>query len=123
LEAAGILQERYGIDCDVWRVARIHPLDQTLVKHAASARLVVTVEETGKASSMTAALQYEIIHQHGSAALVKRLSLPDGFLPHGDRAELLAEFGFTADAVAEFVRAEAGGPVAEETSPPKVDLR
>jgi 1-deoxy-D-xylulose-5-phosphate synthase len=123
LQAAEILERRYGIDCDVWRVARLHPLDPTLVKHAASARLVVTVEETGKASSMAPALQYEIIQQHGNAVPVERLSLPDGFLPHGGRSELLAEFGFTADAVAEFVRAKAGGPAADGTSPPEEELR
>ena len=38
-----------------------------------------------------------------------RFGLPDAFVPHGDRARLLADVGLTADAVAAaVVRAGAG---------------
>jgi 1-deoxy-D-xylulose-5-phosphate synthase len=104
LRAAELL-EAQGVDALVADAVFVKPLDQGLVVHAAQeTQAVVTLEEGtvvgGYGDAVAACLG-----QHGLGAVPHlRLGLPDAFVPHGERGELLAECGLDAASVARRVR-------------------
>jgi 1-deoxy-D-xylulose-5-phosphate synthase len=82
------------------------PLDTALLDRLASTHSrIVTIEENALAGGFGSAV-LEHVAEHGVE--VVRFGLPDAFVPHGDRAQLLADVGLTPDAVAAAV---AGRPV------------
>jgi 1-deoxy-D-xylulose-5-phosphate synthase len=82
------------------------PLDTALLDRLASTHSrIVTIEENALAGGFGSAV-LEHVAEHGVE--VVRFGLPDAFVPHGDRARLLADVGLTPDAVAAAV---AGRPV------------
>jgi 1-deoxy-D-xylulose-5-phosphate synthase len=108
LAAADELQARDRVDCAVWRLSRIHPLDQALVRYAARPLLLVPVEEVSEESGIASSLAYELSVRQGRAVRMRPITLPAGFLPHGAREDLLDEFGFTPTKVAAHVRGALG---------------
>jgi 1-deoxy-D-xylulose-5-phosphate synthase len=76
----------------------IKPLDtQLLDRLAATHERIITVEENVLAGGFGSAVaEYLAV----SGVPVVRFGLPDAFVPHGDRARLLAEVGLTPEAVA-----------------------
>ena len=75
----------------------VRPLDVTLLKDlAASHARIVTIEENVLAGGFGSAV-LEVV---GSSTEVVRFGLPDAFVPHGDRARVLADLGLTGPAVA-----------------------
>ena len=84
----------------------VKPLDTALLDRLAGARgRLVTIEENALAGGFGSAV---LEHVAGTGVEVVRFGLPDTFVPHGDRAQLLADVGLTSDAV---VAAVAGRPV------------
>ena len=65
----------------------------------------MTIEENALAGGFGSAV---LEHVADRGVEVVRFGLPDAFVPHGDRARLLADVGLTPEAVAEAV---AGRPV------------
>ena len=83
------------------------PLDAALLDRlAATHGRIVTVEENTLAGGFGSAVLEQVA---ASGVEVVRLGLPDAFVPHGDRARLLADVGLTADAVAAAVAEYAAG--------------
>jgi 1-deoxy-D-xylulose-5-phosphate synthase len=80
-----------------------------MVAALAGMRLVVPVEDVGAAGGMAAPLAYQLSQRPGRPPAVRPRTLPDGFLPHGSRDELLTEFGLTPSALADHVRAHLQG--------------
>jgi 1-deoxy-D-xylulose-5-phosphate synthase len=98
------------------------PVAPALVDLAAGHRLVVTVEDGGRAggvgSTLTRALQDREID-----VPVRTLGLPQAFLEHGSRGQVLADAGLTEQDVARRIaewtavlaeRTEAAGPAQVE---------
>jgi 1-deoxy-D-xylulose-5-phosphate synthase len=105
LEAAEKLRPQ-GFHPTVVDARFVKPLDTALLDRLASthARLVTIEENALPGGFGSAVLEYVADHD----VEVVRFGLPDAFVPHGDRARLLADVGLTPDAVAAAV---AGRPV------------
>jgi len=110
LGAARTLSEQ-GIEAAVVNARFAKPLDVELIGELArTCGRVVTVEENTVAGGFGSAVA-ELLHQQRIGAPVLCLGIPDGFVDHGSREELLAGIGLDAESIARkiahFVEAEA----------------
>ncbi len=89
----------HGIDVTVVDPRWVLPVSEELVDLAAGHRLVVTVEDGGRAggvgSTLTRALQ-----DRECDVPVRTVGLPQAFLEHGSRGQVLADVGLTEQDVA-----------------------
>lgn len=94
-----------GIDVGVINARFVKPLDrETILKAVETLPLVVTVEE-GTIEGGFGSAVLEAANAAGlDARNVVRRGIPDQFIEHGDRNELLADCGLSADKLAELVR-------------------
>jgi len=99
LEAAALLQAA-GVSCTVVNARFARPLDGPLMKRLlAEHRLVATIEEGTLQGGFGSALLEFATAQETVHARVRCLGVPDRFVVHGTRAELLQELGLTATGV------------------------
>jgi 1-deoxy-D-xylulose-5-phosphate synthase len=103
-----------GLDIGVINARFIKPLDQaTILRAVETLPLVVTVEE----GTIEGGFGSAVLEAANAAGLdtrnVVRRGIPDKFIEHGDRNELLADCGLTADKLAALVRTHRGAEVAE----------
>jgi 1-deoxy-D-xylulose-5-phosphate synthase len=106
LEAAARLRPQ-GFTPTVVDARFVKPLDAALFDRlAATHGRLVTVEENTLAGGFGSAVLERVA---ASGVEVVRMGLPDAFVPHGDRARLLADVGLTAEAVAATVAEYAAG--------------
>ena len=101
-EAARELR-REGISVTLVDPRWVKPLDPRLAPVAAAHRLVVTVEDNVLAGGFGAAVA-EVLADEEVRVPLLRLGLPDRFLPHAKRDQLLAELGLDTVGIAERVR-------------------
>jgi 1-deoxy-D-xylulose-5-phosphate synthase len=93
IAAAATLREE-GLDVGVVNARFVKPLDQhTILKAVRQANFVVTVEEGCLAGGFGSAVLEAAADAGISTGHVHRLGLPDRFVEHGTRAELLADLG------------------------------
>jgi len=98
-EAAGA-----ALDATVVNMRFVKPLDADLVLElAATHALLVTVEDNAVAGGAGSGVN-ELLAAAGCACRVLNLGLPDRFLEHGGREELLAEVGLDAAGIERSVR-------------------
>ncbi|HVC23385.1 MAG TPA: 1-deoxy-D-xylulose-5-phosphate synthase [Candidatus Dormibacteraeota bacterium] len=97
--AAGLLAAD-GISASVVNARFIKPTDRRLADWASAHRAVVAVEDNTRRGGLGASI-LEFLAERGVVRPVRQVALPDQFLPHGTQAELLAEYGLTAEGVAE----------------------
>ncbi len=93
---------RKGLDVGVINARFVKPLDrETLLKAVESSPLVLTVEEAALHGGFGSAL-LEAANEAGlDASHVHRIGIPDAFVEHGERGELLSSLGLdTAGIVA-----------------------
>jgi 1-deoxy-D-xylulose-5-phosphate synthase len=83
-----------GIGVTVADPRWVKPLDEELAGAAGRYRLVVTVEDNGRAGGFGDAVG-RLLRDRGVATPVRTFGLPQQFLQHGERAEILAEHGLT----------------------------
>ena len=76
----------------------VKPLPESLVALAGTARLVVVVEDGVRVGGVGAAVS-QLLRDNGVEVPVRNVGVPDRFLDHGKRAEVLAECGLTAQDV------------------------
>ncbi|MBQ9264183.1 MAG: 1-deoxy-D-xylulose-5-phosphate synthase [Clostridia bacterium] len=99
LKAADILEKK-GIRASVINASTLWPGDEGCLRRLAAERVpVFTVEEhalTGGLGSITA----QICACAGLPGPRRMFSLPDAFIPHGNRKQLLARYGLTAEQIA-----------------------
>ena len=121
LKAAETLHQE-GLDVGVINARFIKPLDnETILRAVGSAGFVITVEENALATGFGAAV-LEAANEAGlSTANVRRLGIPDHFVEHGERGELLADLGLDAAGIARAARRMAGREEAEDSSAADVD--
>ena len=101
-EAAEKLMSQ-GIDATVVNARLVKPLDEEMILSLAREnRLIVTVEEAYLAGGFGSAVM-ELLEANGLQDQVKvvRMGVADRIITHGDPKVLLAEFGLSADGIAE----------------------
>jgi len=108
VEAAERLREE-GLNIGVINARFVKPIDtQTLLRAVEEMPLVVTVEEGALQGGFGSAL----LEAANTAGLdtrhLIRLGIPDRFIEHGERAELLADLGLDVNGLCKVVRAELG---------------
>jgi 1-deoxy-D-xylulose-5-phosphate synthase len=102
LAAAGLLSAR-GIEAAVANARFVKPLDEELISELARrCGRVVTVEENAVAGGFGSAVE-EMLQRGGITVPVLSLGLPDRFIEHGRREQLLAEIGLEPSAIADAV--------------------
>ncbi|MFJ8903381.1 1-deoxy-D-xylulose-5-phosphate synthase [Streptomyces sp. NPDC102351] len=93
LQAADLLQAR-GIGCTVVDPRWVKPVDPALPHLAADHRLVAVVEDNSRAAGVGSAVALAL----GDAEIdvpVRRFGVPEQFLAHAKRGEVLADIGLT----------------------------
>ncbi|MFC9612207.1 1-deoxy-D-xylulose-5-phosphate synthase [Streptomyces sp. NPDC056938] len=93
LQVAELLEAR-GINCTVVDPRWVKPVDPDLAPLAARHRLVAVVEDNSKAAGVGSAVALAL----GEAEVdvpVRRFGIPDQFLAHAKRGEVLADIGLT----------------------------
>jgi 1-deoxy-D-xylulose-5-phosphate synthase len=90
-----------GLDVGVVNARFAKPLDREVLERALQeCRWLVTVEEAALAGGFGSAV-LELTNDLGpTACAVRRLGLPDHWIEHGERSELLAELGLDSDGIA-----------------------
>jgi len=89
----------HGIGVTVVDPRWTKPVDPAVVTAARSYRLVVTVEDNGRVGGFGDAVS-RLLRDHDVDVAVKSFGLPQEFLPHGTRDEILEVAGLTAQHVA-----------------------
>jgi 1-deoxy-D-xylulose-5-phosphate synthase len=93
LQAAELLDAR-GVNCTVVDPRWVKPVDPALPLLAAEHRLVAVVEDNSRAAGVGAAVALAL----GDAEInvpVRRFGIPEQFLAHAKRGEVLADIGLT----------------------------
>jgi transketolase len=106
LDAAATLATE-GIECTILHMHTVKPLDtEALLHHAASARLIVTIEEHTTVGGLGSAVVDALIDElPGAIPPVKRLGIPDAFAhKYGSQDQLMELYGLQPPAIAQTVR-------------------
>jgi 1-deoxy-D-xylulose-5-phosphate synthase len=104
IEAADRLAEE-GLDVGLINARFVKPLDtQTLLSAVAQSPFVLTVEEGVLMGGFGSAVLEAACDAHLDTSRVHRLGIPDHYIEHGDRDELLADLGLDADGIAQTCR-------------------
>jgi len=96
-----------GLAVDVVDPRWVLPVPASVVEAARGRRLVLTVEDNGSHGGVGAAVS-AALDSAGIDVPRRRLAIPQEFLEHASRGEILGEIGLTADGVAEAVRTALG---------------
>jgi len=100
LEAARLLREE-GLEIGVVNSRFVKPLDtKGLLERIEAAPWVVTVEENALPTGFGSAVLEAVSDARMQAGPIVRLGLPDRFVEHGERGELLADLGLDATGIA-----------------------
>jgi 1-deoxy-D-xylulose-5-phosphate synthase len=99
LDAATMLAAQ-GIDATVVDPRWVKPVDPELAPLAARHRAVVTVEDNGRVGGVGATIA-QALRDAGVDVPLRDLGIPQEFLDHASRDEILNEIGLTPDGVAE----------------------
>ncbi|MEU9127665.1 1-deoxy-D-xylulose-5-phosphate synthase [Kitasatospora sp. NPDC048540] len=98
LDAAALLAAE-GFTATVVDPRWVKPVDPALVSLAAAHRMVVTVEDNGRAGGVGSAVA-QALRDGGVDTPLRELGIPQEFLNHAGRGEILEEIGLTGTGVA-----------------------
>jgi 1-deoxy-D-xylulose-5-phosphate synthase len=114
LQAADRLAEE-GVRVGLLNARFVKPLDTAaLLQAIGQCPWVVTIEEGALMGGFGSAVLEAACDAGLDASRVRRLGIPDRFIAHGDRNELLADLGLDAQALAETCRELAAGSMGVE---------
>ena len=100
IAAAEILREE-GLDVGVINARFVKPIDREMVRKALSGGgFVVTAEEAMLMGGFGSALLEAAVDMHLDTRKVKRIGIPDVFVQHGSREEVLGDINLTVDGIA-----------------------
>lgn len=103
---ASELLEHQGFSTGVVNARFVHPLDHNLLrKLARTSRILVTIEDNVLAGGFGSAVLESLNEAQLKWVRVLRLGLPNKFIEHGTRPEILQEYGLTANGIAGSVKA------------------
>ena len=93
------------LDVKVVNARFVKPIDIDMVRESLSGgNFVVTVEEGAKMGGFGSAFLEAAVAERLDTRLVHTLGLPDEFINHGDRSDLLDEHGLSPEAIAKTCR-------------------
>ncbi|MBI84591.1 MAG: 1-deoxy-D-xylulose-5-phosphate synthase [Planctomycetaceae bacterium] len=116
IQAAEALQQD-DLDVGVINARFVKPLDQQTIQNAIrECPFVVTVEEAALSGGFGSAVLEAAVDAGLDASHVRRLGIPDKFIEHGERSELLADLGLDAAGIAHVCRKAAGCHESARTS-------
>jgi 1-deoxy-D-xylulose-5-phosphate synthase len=98
LEVADLL-DKQGISTTVVDPRWVKPIDEELAPLAEQHRVVVTVEDNGRAGGVGSAVAQALRDANVDVPL-RDFGIPERFLDHGSRADVMAEIGLTAPDIA-----------------------
>ena len=98
LGVADVLAER-GVGTTVLDPRWVVPIPASLIECSASHRLVVTIEDGVRVGGIGTRLRQDL-RAAGVDTALNEVGLPDAFLPHGERNEILADAGLEAGQIA-----------------------
>jgi 1-deoxy-D-xylulose-5-phosphate synthase len=105
LEAARLLRNE-GLTIGVINARFAKPLDtETVFRAVRECAFVITVEEAALAGGFGSAVLEAVADAGHSTARMRRLGIPDQFVEHGERSELLADLGLDPAGIAAACRA------------------
>jgi 1-deoxy-D-xylulose-5-phosphate synthase len=99
MQAAQLLSE-HGVDCTVFNARFIKPLDPQIIDLSKKIGRVVTLEE-GTINGGFGSAVLEALAACEVLVPVTRIGLPDAFVTHATRSELLKDLGLTGAGIAE----------------------
>jgi 1-deoxy-D-xylulose-5-phosphate synthase len=103
LEAAELLENE--LDVAVVNARFVKPIDAEMVRECLTGgRFVVTVEEGAKMGGFGSAFIESAVEQNLDTRGIRVLALPDAFIEHGSRLDLLASHGLGPEQIAEACR-------------------
>jgi 1-deoxy-D-xylulose-5-phosphate synthase len=108
-----------GLDIGVVNMRFVKPLDtDVVVKAIETSPFVLTVEESALMTGFGSAVLEAAADAGLNSSHIARLGIPDRFIEHGERNELLTELGLDVNGIAAKCRelAERAGIVAAEAS-------
>lgn len=94
----------------------VKPVPQAVVELAKSARLVIVIEDGMRSGGVGAAVSQRL-RDCGVDLPVRNIGVPDAFLNHGKRDDLLKELGITAQDVSRMVVETVAVRIDEHTAP------
>jgi 1-deoxy-D-xylulose-5-phosphate synthase len=107
MAAARTLRDE-GLDVGVVNARFVKPLDtETILRAIRKTGFVITVEEAALAGGFGSAVLEAASDAGLDTSHVRRLGIPDQFIEHGERGELLADLGLDAAGIAGSCRAQA----------------
>ena len=101
LDVAALL-EAHGIGATVIDPRWVIPVPASVVELSAEHRLVITIEDGIRVGGIGTRVRQDL-RAAGIDTAVDELGLPDRFLPHASRNEILEEVGLTAKSIARAV--------------------
>jgi 1-deoxy-D-xylulose-5-phosphate synthase len=103
LAAAELLEG--DLDVGVINARFAKPMDRRMVHETLSdGRFVVTVEEGARMGGFGSAFIEAAVDERLDTRAIRTLALPDEFIEHGDRNDLLADFGLDPQSIAQTCR-------------------
>ena len=90
-----------GLSVGVVNARFVKPIDDAVVAKAAAAGFVITIEENSHMGGFGSAVLESANRQGLNTERFRILAIPDHFVEHGDRDELLAELGLDANGLVE----------------------
>ncbi len=107
LEAAEILQSE-GLDVGVVNARFVKPIDTEMIRQTlANSKFVITVEEANLMGGFGSAFLESANEMGLNASKVRRIGIPDEFVEHQSRPEVLASLKLDTEGIAETCRAAA----------------
>jgi len=101
LEAAEILKRDRGIEATVVNARFVKPLDRGLIERTVEEEpVVITAEENALAGGFGSAVKEFLVEAGYVPSRIQSVGIPDRFIEHGSRSELLREIGLDADSLA-----------------------
>jgi 1-deoxy-D-xylulose-5-phosphate synthase len=105
-----------GLQMGLINARFVKPLDtQTILAAIEESPLVLTVEEAALMGGFGSAVLEAASDAGLHAARIRRLGVPDAFVEHGSRAELLADLGLDSQGIANACRRMAGTSAAQDS--------
>jgi len=117
------LLDAHGIGATVVDPRWVVPVPASVVELAATHRLVVTIEDGIRVGGIGTRVRQDL-RAAGIDTAVDELGLPDRFLPHASRAQILEEVGLSAKTIARGIVSQVLGtriPVARPLDPDATD--